>query len=468
MARRAPVVFLFLALAGLALAGSAATAPPSAPPDPSCSPGPSDCFAWHTAAVTVSWAPKPAGVTESGCGAVTISSDTGGTPISCTWSNAEGSRTTTANVRRDGTPPDVTASADRGPDNNDWYNHGLTINFSGSDGVSGIASCTSTGYNGPDTEHTSVSGSCTDNAGNSRGTGFELKYDGTPPSVEAKPARGPDSNGWYNHAITVAFLGTDTMSGVDSCAAPVEYKGPDAPKASLSGGCKDKAANTSPPAGFDLRYDAKPPVLGRLKAEVTSRGVVLKWTASKDTHTITIVRRPGMRGRKLSALYNGKARTFTDRRLTNGVKYRYTLTAYDEAGNAAVKGLAVKPGFSPTKPVVTKPALTKPVVTKPALTKPALTKPAAGARLTLPPLLVWRPVAKAAYYNVQLYKDGQKILTVWPQTTSFRLQRSWRLGGRTYGLTPGSYRWYVWPGFGPRAANRYGKLVGTRTFVVTS
>jgi hypothetical protein len=28
------------------------------------------------------------------------------------------------------------------------------------------------------------------------------------------------------------------------------------------------------------------------------------------------------------------------------------------------------------------------------------------------------------------------------------------------------YRWYVWPGFGPRSANRYGKLLGTRKFVV--
>ena len=177
--RRTPFVFLILALAVLVLAGRASTAPPPAPPDPSCSPGPSNCFAWHTAAVTVSWASPPAGVTASGCGAVTISSDTGGTGVSCTWSNAEGSRTTTTNVRKDGTPPAVTASADRGPDSNGWYNHGLTINFSGSDGVSGIGSCTSTDYKGPDTDHTSVSGSCTDNAGNSNGTGFELKYDAT-------------------------------------------------------------------------------------------------------------------------------------------------------------------------------------------------------------------------------------------------------------------------------------------------
>jgi len=467
MAQRASLAFLVVALAMLVFANPGATAPPPAPPDPSCSPGPSNCFAWHTGNVTVSWASPPAGVTASGCGGTTISSDTGGTPVSCTWSNAEGSRSTSTNVRRDASPPRVTASADRGPDNNDWYNHGLTITFSGSDDVSGIASCTTASYSGPDTGHTAVPGSCSDNAGNSSSTGFELKYDATPPTVEAKPERAPDSNGWYNHGVTVAFLGTDPMSGVGSCVEPVQYKSPDAPKASVSGTCTDKAANTSPPASYDLKLDTKPPVLGRLKAEVTSRGVVLNWTTSKDTHAIAVVRRPGMSGRKLSTLYNGKARTFTDRRLKNGVKYRYTITAYDEAGNAAVKGLAIKPNLSTTKPAVTKPAVTKPAAKRPELAKPALTGPAAGARLTVPPLLAWGAVARASYYNVQVYRNGRKILTFWPRTTSLRLERTWRFDGRTYALTPGTYRWYVWPGFGARSANRYGKLLGTRSFVVT-
>ena len=77
-------------------------------------------------------------------------------------------------------------------------------------------------------------------------------------------------------------------------------------------------------------------------------------------------------------------------------------------------------------------------------------------------------VAKATYYNVQVYRNGQKIFTTWPRTSRpFSLQRSWRFDSRTYELTPGSYRWYVWPGFGARSANRYGKLLGTRSFVVT-
>jgi len=474
-ARKTPALLLLLlaALAVLALPQSAATAPPPAPPDPSCSPGPSDCSSWHTQDVTVTWSAPPAGVTASGCGSVTISNDTGGTPVSCTWSNADGARTTTANVRRDTAPPRVSASADRGPDANGWYNRKVSISFSGSDSLSGVASCSSAEYGGPDTGGASVPGSCTDNAGNTASTGFDLKYDATPPSAEAKPERPPDRNGWYNRALTVSFLGQDAASGIEACAPPVQYRGPDAPKTALSGTCRDKAANTSQPANFEFRYDTKPPVLARVKAEIASRGVVLRWTASKDAYSFAVVRQPGLKGRKPASVYDGRARTFTDRRLKPGVTYRYTVTAYDEAGNGAVKGLVVKPGVSSvtstvTKPKVTKPEQTKPTQAKPTGSKPSLRSPAAGARLVAPPLLAWSAVPSASYYNVQLYRDGAKIMTAWPRSPSLRLQASWTYGGRTFRLTPGRYTWYVWPGFGSPSTSRYGKLLGTRTFVVLS
>jgi hypothetical protein len=453
MTRRLPIVLLLATLVVLAIGNSAGDALPPTP-QPSCSPGPTDCGAWHTTNVTVSWS---GGV----CSPVTITSDTGGTPVPCTVTDGSGSITVSVIVRRDASPPAVRASAERGPDNNGWYNRGVSITFEGDDGTSGVASCTTASYTGPDTGGANVAGTCVDNAGN-RGTGgFELKYDATAPSVEAKPDRPPDANGWFRRAVTVSFVGSDALSGVDSCAAPVLYSGPDVPKTSLSGTCSDKAANKSSAASFELRYDTKPPALARVRAELTRRGIVLRWRASKDTHSFAVVRQPGLRGPKPSTLYDGKASVFTDRRLKSGFKYRYTVAAYDEAGNASVKGLLVKPGGS-----VTSTAATKPDVKKPAVTTPALTRPAVGARLSAPPLLVWRAVPKATYYNVQLYRNGKKILTVWPQRTSFHLQRSWRFGGRTYRLTPGSYRWYVWPGLGVRSANRYGKLLGTREFVM--
>ncbi len=475
MIRRLPLLLLLAALVALTLTSSASAIPP-APPDPYCSPGPADCNAWHTSNVTVSWAAAPPGVTASGCGGATITSDTGGAAVTCTWSDATGARATTTYVKRDASPPGVTASADRGPDNNGWYNRAVSIAFSGDDGTSGVASCTSATYSGPDTGKTFVEGSCFDNAGNRGGFSYELKYDATPPSVQAKPNRPPDANGWYRKAVTVSFLGADAVSGVDSCAAPVLYKGPDARKTSLAGTCQDKAANKSSAVGFELRYDTRPPRLVRVVAEIMTKGIVLNWRASKDTHTFAVLRRPGLKGPKPSTVYSGKAKAFTDRRLKSGVKYRYTVVAYDEAGNAAVKGLLVKPDGSvatsaPTRPAVntpgvTRPKVNKPKVTKPAVTKPALTSPALGARVSAPPVLAWGPVPKATYYNVQLYRDGRKILTIWPSSTSFRLQSSWTYDGRTYRLTPGRYRWFVWPGFGPRSETRYGKLLGGRTFVV--
>jgi hypothetical protein len=81
-------------------------------------------------------------------------------------------------------------------------------------------------------------------------------------------------------------------------------------------------------------------------------------------------------------------------------------------------------------------------------------------------VLRWSAVAKATYYNVQLFREGRKILTLWPTKPTLQVPSSWRFTGTTFRLTPGVYRWYVWPGFGPRSANRYGKLLGTRSFVV--
>jgi hypothetical protein len=81
-------------------------------------------------------------------------------------------------------------------------------------------------------------------------------------------------------------------------------------------------------------------------------------------------------------------------------------------------------------------------------------------------LLTWSAVPKATYYNVQLIRGG-KVLSAWPTRPRLRLQRSWLYAGRRHRLTPGRYRWYVWPRFGSRASGRYGRLLGGSSFVVT-
>jgi len=96
----------------------------------------------------------------------------------------------------------------------------------------------------------------------------------------------------------------------------------------------------------------------------------------------------------------------------------------------------------------------------------ALSTPAKGTKLRRPPKLSWEKIAGASYYNIQLFHEGKKILSVWPLTTSLRLPRTWSFGGKPHRLVPGTYRWYVWPGYGPRKASKYGKLLGGSAFVM--
>jgi hypothetical protein len=98
---------------------------------------------------------------------------------------------------------------------------------------------------------------------------------------------------------------------------------------------------------------------------------------------------------------------------------------------------------------------------------PHLISPGDGARLSAPPLLTWTSVRRATYYNVQLFR-GRKLMSTWPEATSLQLKRRWQFDDHHYRLRPGRYKWFVWPGYGERSAGRYGRAVGSGTFVVSS
>jgi len=99
-----------------------------------------------------------------------------------------------------------------------------------------------------------------------------------------------------------------------------------------------------------------------------------------------------------------------------------------------------------------------------AKTASALLAPRAGARVTSPPLLVWRRVPRASFYNMQLYRGRVKVLSAWPTRPRLQLRARWTYRGRQQKLSAGTYRWYVWPAF---RVNRYGRLLGQSTFTVT-
>jgi hypothetical protein len=82
------------------------------------------------------------------------------------------------------------------------------------------------------------------------------------------------------------------------------------------------------------------------------------------------------------------------------------------------------------------------------------------------PTLAWRALPNAKYYNLQIFRNGRKILSAWPTVTHYTLKARWRYHGHSYTLGAGRYRWYVWPGYGPRAAHRYGRVLAKGTVSV--
>jgi hypothetical protein len=76
----------------------------------------------------------------------------------------------------------VSAVPVRPPDYNGWFNHPVGVSFRGADATSGVQSCTSAGYGGPDAAGVVLGGSCRDVAGNVGGGSYALNYDSTAPA----------------------------------------------------------------------------------------------------------------------------------------------------------------------------------------------------------------------------------------------------------------------------------------------
>jgi hypothetical protein len=265
-----------------------------------------------------------------------------------------------------------------------------------------------------------------------------IKLDKTAPAVSPGASRPPDANGWYSHPLTVSFFGTDATSGIAGCSSAA-YGGPDNRAALLGGSCTDNAGNVAG-ASFSFKYDATAPTLFAVTAKVGNRSAEVAWRKSTDTLVIEVLRAPGRNGQGETVVYRGSEAGFRDTGLVVGRKYEYRVTGVDEAGNRAERTIKI-------------------------IATGALLSPAPGAHVTSPPTLSWTRVKGASYYNMQLIR-GRKVLSAWSLRTSFRVPRTWIYKGRRYRLKPGVYRWYVWPGKGRISAGRYGRLLGSSTFVV--
>ncbi|MGH2932110.1 MAG: hypothetical protein ACRDKK_04535, partial [Gaiellaceae bacterium] len=429
------------------------------------------------------------------------------------------SGTTAFALSYDATAPQVTdATAVRPPDQAGWYNHAVAFAIQGLDATSGIESCPPTLYEGPDGQDASVEGSCYDVAGNHGLRSFPLRYDATAPQVTATPFRAPDTSGWYNHPLSVAFTGSDATSGLDSCAAPQIYDGPDNGFASIGGSCLDRAGNVGV-VSFAFGYDSTAPqVAGGSASRPPDRNgwydhpLTVSFQGSDATSGIETCTEASYGGPDdpAAAVSGSCGDRAGNQSGSTPFPLKYDATAPTVSGLQAKAGMRSAELRWQTSPdtmlveLMRSPGLggaAKSVVYRGSaashrdsgltpgrkyrytvtgydlatneaarsiefMGRGALLNPAPAERVKSPPFLVWTPVRGATYYNIVLVR-GRRVFSAWPVRTRLQLPRSWVYRGQRQRLRPGLYRWYVWPGYGRLSAGRYGRLLGGSTFVVT-
>jgi hypothetical protein len=84
-------------------------------------------------------------------------------------------------------------------------------------------------------------------------------------------------------------------------------------------------------------------------------------------------------------------------------------------------------------------------------------RPLNGSSVHAAPLLRWEPRSGVAYYNLQVFQRGKRVLVAWPRRASYHFP-----AGK---LQPGTYVWFVWPALGGNHSTpRFGDLIGRATF----
>jgi hypothetical protein len=178
---------------------------------------------WYVSDVTVSWTvtDNESEITDiDGCVNATISFDTAGWSLNCTATSKGGTAYSGVAFKRDATAPTASASVSPDPNVNGWNNTDVTVSFSGTDNMSGVASCDAPVVLSGEGTNQSASGTCTDMAGNlsATATASNINIDKTAPDVFVTGV--VDGETYILGTVPAAGCDTqDSLSGVATFAS---------------------------------------------------------------------------------------------------------------------------------------------------------------------------------------------------------------------------------------------------------
>jgi microsomal dipeptidase-like Zn-dependent dipeptidase len=223
---------------------------------------------WHKDPVSILWTVTDlVGVTSaSGCGPVSFASDTLGTVVTCTASDAAGnSSSKSVTVKLDRTAPTIVfGAASPSANANGWHRTDVSVGYTFSDAGSGLVpGAPAGGTLSFTTEGTGLtqSVSTADVAGNvASAASPAIHLDKTAPTIVGSRTPAANASGWNNTPVSVSFSCSDSLSGTEACSAPSTLGGEGANQ-SQDGLARDRAGNTASATVSGINIDLTPPVV---------------------------------------------------------------------------------------------------------------------------------------------------------------------------------------------------------------
>src|SRR5437016_9253106 len=128
-----------------------------------------------------------------------------------------GSQLTIRVLGTDNDPPTITATTMPRANAAGWNRTDVQVTFTCADIGSGVAICPTATVVRTEGQGQVVTGTATDNAGNTATASLTLSIDKTAPTIAASLQPVANNAGWVNRAATVTFTCTDDRSGIASC-----------------------------------------------------------------------------------------------------------------------------------------------------------------------------------------------------------------------------------------------------------
>ena len=218
---------------------------------------------WYTSDVTVTASGSDSVSGTPTCTApVTLSTDTAGTEVNGSCTNAAGLTTSASplTVKLDKSNPTTNLSVHSGTlGAGGWYTSDVVVRTNGADNVSEPVSCDSDQTFTEESAGFTAQGTCTNHAGRQSTGTLGLKIDkSAPTSVALSVVSGTaGANGWYTSDVVVRTTGTDALSGV-SCTEERTLSA-ETDGTVVNGSCTNGAGLTTHATSITIKIDKTAP-----------------------------------------------------------------------------------------------------------------------------------------------------------------------------------------------------------------